>query len=142
VLSDVENVLSQSDTMVDTLDANIEGDNDDLLSCDEDLLPKDTFEYSTFGGKQSLFLTEIETAQTPTMLDQNNMKSAKQVDSLLLISARQVEHSLEGSKDAVAKPVITIKRKGPSLPLSNTKRSKSTRQNSSHSLSSRMPSSA
>ena len=69
VLSDIENVLSQSETMVDTLDANAEGDNDDLLSCDEDLLPKDTFQCSTLGEKQSLslflFLSEIRIVVPP-----------------------------------------------------------------------------
>ena len=41
VLSDAENVLSLSETLIDdTLDAN-EGENDDLLSGDEELLPTD-----------------------------------------------------------------------------------------------------
>ena len=110
VLSDAENVLSLSETLIDdTLDAN-EGENDDLLSGDEELLPTDNIismanrrylsNEHDGQGKHSLFLTEIEAPSRP-----GSQIHTKQVDSLLLISARQVETSLENIKDETKAPM-------------------------------------
>lgn len=117
VLSDAENILSQSETLVDTIDANDE-EMDDLLSGSEDLLPPDPivslssgiYFNGEFGNetKRSVFLTEIDTTNQPVVQD-NSLMSAKQVDSLLLISARQVESSLENIGDASTKTSSAIK---------------------------------
>ena len=75
VLSDAENVLSLSETLIDdTLDVN-EGENDDLLSGDEELLPTDNIismanrrylnNEHDGQGKHSLFLTEIDSPSRP-----------------------------------------------------------------------------
>ena len=95
VLSDADNVLSQSETIVDE---------DDFLSGDEDLLPAD--EDSSRPGT-SVFLTEINTMHNENIHECDS--GAKQVDSLLLLSARKYETSLENIH-AASKPTSKSKK--------------------------------
>ena len=108
VLSDAENVLSQSETIIDE---------DDLLSGEEDLLPDDSIvtlsdrrHFITRDAEDdtesSVFLTEINTMHNENIHEYD--PGTKQVESLLLLSARKYETSLENIHAASKSPPKTL----------------------------------